>query len=200
MVIVMVRWNREEIDILVKNFGIRPIREWINLLPGRTWDAIQGKATRMGLVSDLRGPIPRYDQGSEISGETLEEIWEAAYAFQKAAKRLSTRKDDLDVYLDVDYPIALVFIADLHIGAVTVPLDRVRERFQRMAEFEHLYAISVGDTVDNYLPQRHPQGMFSTLFPPELQKELVTSLYRMLYGRWIGLVQGCHAEMERVLR
>ena len=92
----------------------------------------------------------------------------------------------------------ILIIADLHIGAVTVPLDYVRERFQRMVEVEHLYAVSVGDTVDNYLPQRHPQGMFSTLFPPEIQKELVTSLYRMLYGRWIGLVQGCHEEFSHM--
>ena len=195
----MVRWNREEIDVLVKNFGIRPIREWANELPSRTWASIQAKGSRMGLVSDLRGPVPRYSKSPEITGETLDDVWEKAYQFQEAARKLSTRQDDLDVYLDVDYPIALAFIVDLHIGAVTVPLDYVRERFQRMVDFEQLYAISVGDTIDNYLPQKHPQGLFSMLFPPELQKELVLNLYRMLYGRWIALIQGCHEEFSHAV-
>jgi len=193
----MPRWTKEEISILKENYGVSPIREWTHLLPNRPWTAIQNKASRIGLSSWIRGPQYKHETGI-INGESLDELWEAAYAFQQASLRLRSRTDPVEVWLDVDYPIALAFIADLHIGAITVPLDHVRQRFEMMVEFDHLYAISAGDTTDNYLPQRHPQGMFSTMFPPEIQKELVIDLYRKMYGRWIALVQGCHEEFSHM--
>ena len=73
------RWSIEEISVLVANFGIIPIREWINLLPGRSWEAIQAKSLRIGLVSNLRGPFPRYS-APDITAETFDEIWEAVKA------------------------------------------------------------------------------------------------------------------------
>ncbi len=194
----MAQYTREELDVIVKNYGIVPIREWANQLPRRTWRSIQAKASRMGLTSEIRGPAPRFKRPPDITGETLDQVWESAFAHQKSAKALSTRQDEVNVYIDVDHPIALAFIADLHIGAVTVSLDHVRDRFRRMSEVDWLYAVSAGDTIDNYLPQRHPQGMFSTLFPPELQKELVMNIYQMLYGRWVALLQGCHEEFSHM--
>ena len=194
-------WAPEEMQILLQYYGKIPVTEIIEKhLSRRTSGAIRGKAVRMGLRSNLtvkRNPRPQFITGlPETSDMTFDELWEAAYAFQKASAALSTRLDPVDVVIDVDYPIALGFIADVHIGSVNTPLDVVRNRFELMANYPWLYLISAGDTTDNYLPTKHPQGMFGQLFPPELQKDLVENLYAKMEGRWIALVQGCHDEFS----
>jgi len=193
------RWTNDEEIVLRRNYGIHPIREWIDELPGRTWDSIQTKSTRMGLVSYLggRSPKPKFiPHLPEVEEMDFEQLWETSYAFQKASRKLSSRQDEITIELDVDYPIGVPFLADAHIGAVSAPLDYIRTRFEMVAENPRFYPFSVGDTIDNYLPASHPQGMFGTMFPPELQKELVLNLYLKIYGRWLAVVQGCHEEFS----
>ena len=198
----MPKWTKEEENVVRENFGKKPIRVWKDLLPRRTSDAIQKKAQRIGLYSDVTCadfPPPRYQpELIHTSDMTFNELWEAAHAFQRMARELSTRRDFVDVYLDVDQPIGVGFIADTHIGAVSTPLDVVRSRFELMREQPWLYLVGAGDTIDNYLPSRHPQGMFNTMFPPELQKELVLNIYMKMEGRWLALVQGCHEEFSHM--
>lgn len=196
----MAKWTEEEIKVLKENFGVKPIRVWAHLLPNRAHTAIQKKAQYEGLYSDLRVgdyPAPRYVPDlPKATDLTFTELWEAAHAFQRMATELSTRLDPVDIYLDVNKPIGLGFIADIHIGSVSTPLDQVRARFELMREQPWLYLVSAGDTIDNFLPTRHGQGMFGTMFPPELQKELVLDLYMKMEGRWLALVQGCHEEFS----
>jgi len=198
MVNNMPRWTEEELDILVKNYGINPIATWMNQLPRRTWSAIQTKAHRIGLVSELYGSRPVIYKPSlpEVDDVDFEELWESLYLTQRASQKLSTRLDDVDIYVDTDQPIGVPFIADAHIGAISAPLDYIRTRFDMIADCPRFYPFSVGDTHENYLPGKHPQGTFGVMFPPELQKELVINLYSKLKGRWLGAVQGCHEEFS----
>ncbi len=194
-------WSAEETKIIFQYYGKITVKEIQgNHLPHRTCPAIRGKAVRLGLKSNLTvkaNPRPQFAVGlPSTNNMDFDELWEAAYAFQKAATMLSTRLDPVDVVLDVDYPIALAFVADIHIGAISTPLDVVRNRFELMAQYPWLYLISAGDTIDNYLPSKHPQGMFGQIFPPELQKDLVENLYSKMEGRWIALVQGCHDDFS----
>jgi len=197
------RWSENEDEIIHEHFGRIPATTISRRhLSHRTPGAIRGRALRLGLRSNLdkrRNPFPRFSPSlEEFSDLDFDELWEAAYAFQRASHQLSTRRDPANVYLDVDRPIGIGFIADTHIGAVSTPLDFVRARFDLMAEQPWLYLIGVGDTIDNFLPTQHPQGMFSTMFPPELQKQLVENLYSKMLGRWIAVVQGCHEEFSHI--
>jgi hypothetical protein len=191
-------YSEEEASIVKKFYGKIPVREIKRLyLSNRSEGSIRGKATRLGLSSNITHQKIRYEpELLNVNEMTFEELWEASYVFQRAAHGLSTRYEDVDVYIDTDEIIGVPFIADLHIGAISTPLDAVRERFFILAENEWLYPIGVGDKIDNYLPTRHPQGMFGTMFPPELQKELIENLYSQVKGRWIALVQGCHDDFS----
>ena len=194
----MSTWTKEEEEIVAANFGLLPVTQWANKLPKRSIEAIKKKGQRMGLrgLPHYQSP-PRYEPAlPKPTDMTFDELWEACYTFQRASQELSTRQDEVDVYLDVDTPIGITFLADAHIGAVSTPLDKVRDTVYKIKDNPWLYVIGVGDKVDNYLPTKHPQGMFSTLFPPELQKDLVKNLYSELIGRWIGIVQGCHDDFS----
>lgn len=199
----MPKWTKEEEDTVDENFGVKPIRVWRDQLPNRTVGAIRKKAQRMGLYSAVTCadfPPPRYKpELPKASDMTFNELWEATLAFQRMALELSTRLDPVNVYLDVDQPIGVGFLADAHIGSISTPLDVVRSRFELMREQPWLYLVSDGDTIDNFLPTSHAQGMFGTMFPPELQKELVLNLYMKMEGRWLALVQGCFLAGTKIL-
>lgn len=191
-------YSQDEIDIVKKHYGVIPVHEIKRkYLPHRTNGSIRGKATRLGLTSDITTQKVRYDQPLHNLNEmTFDELWEATFKFQNSSLALRTRFDEVNVYLDVDKPIGIPFIADVHIGAVSTPLEFLRERFSLMVKHDWMYPIGVGDKIDNYLPSKHPQGMFGMLFPPELQKQLVEDLYSQMKGRWIAITQGCHDEFS----
>ena len=194
----MVNWTEEELEVIKTNFGVKPIRSWANLLPGRSLDAIHKKGQRIGLYSHIKSgdyPPPRYEPALPKPTEhTFDELWESLVNYQRMSEELNTRRDPVDIYLDVDKPIGVGFIADAHIGSMDTPLDLVRSRFEMIQEQPWLYLVSAGDTHDNFLPTKHGGGVFGTMFPPELQKELVVNLYGKMKGRWLALVQGCHEE------
>ena len=197
------RYTNEEDTIIDENYGRHPITKWMHLLPSRTVDSICSRARRLGKISGVVGnqasakehAMPRFIPGLPSSDDmTFDELWEAAFAFQMAGSRLSTRFDEVSIELDVDHPIAVCFVADTHIGSLDVPLDVVRSRFEILEKYPHIYPAGCGDMVDNYIPTSHAAGMFGQIFPPELQKELVENLYSKLKGRWLWLIQGCHDE------
>jgi len=201
----MVRWTQKEDKVLNENYGKNPVNKWIKLLPKRTIDAIISRANRLGLKSGLLGnqittgnyKPPQFSPQLPVTDDmTFEELYEAAYAFQKASKQLSTRYEAVDIHIDVDHPIAICFVADTHIGSIDTPLDYVRGRFDLLEQYPFIYPAGCGDKIDNYVPTSHPEGMFGQLFPPELQKELVENLYGRLRGRWLWLIQGCHDDFS----
>ena len=195
----MTKWTKEEDEVILKHYGISPITEWCNELPKRSLSAITTRGYRLGLktgqVIKPKTVKPQFMQELRAPNEaTFDELWEAAYAFQKASQELSTRQEAIDIHIAVDHPIAVCFVADTHIGAIDTPLDVVRSRFNLLEEYPFIYPAGCGDMTDNYVPSSHPAGMFGALFPPELQKELVENLYQKLKGRWLWLIQGCHDE------
>jgi len=193
----MSRWTKEEDEILIKNYGLAPVVEWINALPNRSIDAAMSRGARLGLRSHLAGnqfrTKPRFDPALPIvTDKNWEVLWEAASTFQEASSSLSTRREEQDVYLDVDHPIGVVCVADSHIGAIDTPLDYCKARIEKIAQYPFLYPADCGDKIDNYLPTSHASGMFGELFPPAMQKAVMENLYESLKGSWLWWIQGCH--------
>ena len=197
------RYNKDEDEIIIKNYGVSPVVDWINKLPRRTIDSVQSRARRLGLSSTINrnqftkamASKPRFIPELSVAEDyNYEQLWEMAYAFQNTSKGMSTRRDIQDVYLDVNYVIGVVFVADGHIGAIDSPLDSFRHRIKLIAQEPRLYVVDCGDKIDNYRPTKYASGMFGELFPPALQKKLMENLYAELKGRWLAWVQGCHDE------
>jgi len=194
------KYTEEEVEIIKNNYGKRPIREWINLLPGRTLDSIQSKAKRLGLLSSVPprnrfSKKPKYlDLKIPPEDKDIEAIWLALENYQEKCRLLSTHQDEVTIRIDTDEPIVVVFLSDLHIGAISGYYKELRETIDILSKTDNCYIISCGDTVDNYLPTFHSTGQFGVVCPPEIQKALIEYLFKKLYGKLIALVQGCHDE------
>jgi hypothetical protein len=190
-------WSNEEEEILRKHFGKEPLISWAPLIPKKSLDAIQCKATAMGLKSSLRGYNVRnfryMDQRLFPEDEDIEKIWKNLEDFQEQCKTLSTHQDEITVRMD-NTPILIAFLADLHIGAVSGKYKELRERIDLLSSLPNVYVISCGDTVDNYLPDFHSPGQFGEIVPPEIQKQLVEYIFKKINGKMLALVQGCHDE------
>jgi len=123
-----------------------------------------------------------------------EEIWMILEEYQDKCRVLSTHQDDVSVHIDVDRPIIMLFLSDLHIGAISTHYSELRETIDVISETVDCYVCSTGDTVDNYLPTWHSSGLFTVMCPPEIQKVLVEYLFSRIGGKLLALVQGCHDE------
>lgn len=194
----MGKWTHDEESILKKHYGnmlnseLRAVH-----LPTRSVKSISGKALEMGLKSPQtrrkHTPHPKMGQNLPVT-EDLTELWDAIYNFQAASQGRSSRVDEAPVEVKTTEPIMVGFLADAHIGAITCKYRDIVDRFEAMVGAPNFYLVSVGDSIDNYLPTHHGDGTFAQLVPPELQKQLVEDLYSRMKGRWLGVVQGCHDE------
>ena len=196
----MTKWLPPELEILKKYYGVIPVRDIMSKLPGRTWDSVGGKAKRLGLSSSIyRRKSNSIDPSDLPQTDDLSELWDAITTLQSASLKQSTRLDHVSTTINTPEPIAVGFLADAHIGALTCKYDDFLTRFDAIVNTPNFYLFSVGDTIDNYLPGRHPDGMFHQLVPPELQKQLIEDVYSKMRGRWLGLVQGCFLGGTKVI-
>jgi len=193
----MVKWTEKEINILRENCGKMRTKDLTRYLPGRSFSAIQLKSERMGLKSNLSRETRRVkfmDLKLPPNDKDMEGLWDALENFQKESRRLSTHQEDVTVEIDGEKPILFVALADLHIGAIGTRYAELRQTVDLLARTEDVYIGSVGDTVDNYLPEWHSEGQFGEIIPPEVQKKLVEYIFDKLNGKFLFLVQGCHDE------
>lgn len=86
----------------------------------------------------------------------------------------------------------VAFVADNHAGSVGGRYSLLLEKFQLMRRIPRLYVVNGGDTIDNFLPSKHPEGAFEMICPPHVQKLIIEKLFGILRGRWIAMVKGDH--------
>ena len=197
----MPKWNLEEESIVREHYGRIPVQLIRSrYLPHRTYKSIILKAADMSLISSLRGSSRRVTSPSTLpETDNLRDLWTAVIDLQQASRRLETSVTNTSLTIKTTSPIIVGFLADAHIGAMNCKYSDLEERFQQMSGNPSFYLFSVGDSIDNYLPQPHGNGMFEQLIPPKLQKQLVEDLYMRMKGRWLGVVQGCFLEGTPIL-
>jgi len=126
--------------------------------------------------------------------DTFENLWHTLEKLQDESRKLSTWQEEANIEIDTDKPILFVGLSDLHIGAIQTKYRELRNTVELLADVPNIYVGSVGDTVDNYLPSFHNEGMFNAMIPPEVQKRLVEYLYEKIGDKLLFLVNGCHDE------
>lgn len=189
-------WSEEHMLYLDEHYGKERAVDIAQKI-GKTFWAVRGMAVRRGLTSNLRripgnATVQFMDKKMFSSNMKIGEIWTKLEEFQESTFQLSTHQDEATIKIDTDKPIAFVSLADLHIGAVSCRYKELRETVDYLSTLNNVFIGSIGDTVDNYLPSWHPEGQFSNIIPPEIQKILVEYLYDKLKGKFLFLVQGCH--------
>ena len=185
-------WTKFEVNYIKKEYNSEPgrIHEIATAL-GRTYDSIATKANRLG----IKGGITRVRHlgVNPNEYEDLEELWGAIQHVQKYAQKLDNEVTNPVVnFSHIDHPILLWFLADAHVGAMNAEYDALEKRVEYLATINHGYGISVGDTTDNFLPSRIPQGMFKQIIPPSLQRQLIEHQFIKLQGKWLAVVEGNH--------
>ena len=131
-----------------------------------------------------------------IENKDIEDIFDALELYQQATHKLSKRQDRVTIKIDTDKPIYLICLADIHLGAVGTNISAFRNTIDTLANIPNAYMLSVGDTIDNFLPTVHGEGMYEALCPPEIQKRLIEYMFSKLEGRILGIIQGDHEEFS----
>jgi len=121
-------------------------------------------------------------------------IWETLKGFQKEVQKFETAIQEAEISINDNRPIAIAFLADIHVGAITTDHEALERALNLIKSVDGLYIISCGDTIDNYLPNFHASGTFEAIIPPEIQKHIVEWLYEKIAGKLIAIIQGCHDE------
>ena len=195
-------WSEENIKYLNENYG-KEIAVDIAKRIGKTPSAVRSRAVRQGLKSNLtvtsrKATVQFVDRKQFPTDQDIEDLWKKKEELQETKKRTYTSQTEALIKIDTDKPIMFVSLADLHVGAETCRYKVLRETVEYLATLNNVFIGSIGDTVDNYLPVWHPEGMFSNDSSPAEQKDLVEYLYNKLKGKLLFLVQGCHDESSHM--
>ncbi len=152
------------------------------------------KCYREATTGKNKSKIKYMDLKPGLEDEGTEEIFKALIKYQEATHKLSSRQDEVAVTINTEEPIYLAFLADIHIGAVGCNYKEFKDTIDVISKVPNMYLVSVGDTIDNFLPGWHSEGQFEAICPPEIQKRLLEYMYSKLKGRIIALIQGDHDE------
>ena len=195
-------WSEEQTKYLGENYGKETAVE-ISKKIGRTPGAVRGRAVRQGLRSNLtvtskKATVQFMDKKHFPTEQEIDKIWKDVEEAQEASDITFTHQDEATIKIDTDKPIIFVSLADLHVGAETCRYKELRETVEYLSTLNNVFIGSIGDTVDNYLPVWHPEGMFSNVLNPEKQKMLVEYLYNKLKGKILFVINGCHDESSHM--
>jgi len=98
-----------------------------------------------------------------------------------------------DATVESEKPVAIVFTGDWHVGNDATDHTSLRSDINLLAKLD-VKIVLMGDLIDNYIPEAPRGGQHDAVLRPKDQKRLVMELVRVLDGKVIGVVGGCHEE------
>lgn len=101
------------------------------------------------------------------------------------------RDGSIDVLLEVDEPILVVIISDLHLGHMYTDYQAIKQVFDDIKPYENIYIVGLGDLIDNSLNTHAPQGA-ENLIDKNDQLDLIEYLFEKVKDRIIVLYEGNH--------
>lgn len=189
--------------------------------PQTSFNTKRAELLRAGVVVDRRGPAAfTFQEAADLAagrmhrqadrnldlvppgvpddplpeGDALDQLLDAAEGFSSA----------LDVYeghivrqhtIDhcVSGPIGIAFVGDIHYGG-RIKYATLRRDVEVIAQTDGLYAVLMGDQMDNYKPQaKSGTALYGGAFNnPNLQCSGLVRRLRPAKGKWLALLQGNH--------
>lgn len=184
-------WTPEEIHAIEQGWSWP---EFEREFPGaRTKKAWEIKRDRIGVTRTILDNAtitvtpPPDDEDMESYFEALEKVSDSKSAISRTQEStVFTPSDNL--------PVAIAFTSDWHVGAGGVDYARLRADLDVIRETEGLYAVHLGDLIENTKPQgKSGPALFGALFPnPDDQIQYLVSRMRMASGKWVAVCQGNH--------
>lgn len=172
--------------------------EFRALYPDRTREAWRKRRQQHAQAIDSRSSSEaRISLEAQLARS--DEDWERLFAHLESAEeardalRMEARPE-LTWTAPVPGPIGIAFVSDIHAGGTGVRYDLLRRDLELIRDTPGLYAVCLGDVIDNYKPQaKSGSGMYGALFPsPKEQIMYVTLRLRWARGKWLALCGGNH--------
>ena len=107
-------------------------------------------ATNANSSTNLEAPAISGSLG-DVPGEEPVDIWERLERHQKRQKDVRKHRDAARVEFDGRGPVAITFLADLHIGNPDSDYRAIREEAETIGTTDRMYAVSCGDLWDNWV-------------------------------------------------
>jgi len=121
-----------------------------------------------------------------------EDIWNAVLEKQKLVEKLEQRQSSASIRVlsDSEY-IALVLLADLHVGSAYTDYRQLREDVELIANTPSCYVLLLGDMMDNFVV-KEMDGKWDEILSPRLQRELCRIVVEKLRPKLLAILAGDH--------
>jgi len=115
-------------------------------------------------------------------GVNLDEMWEAAKRLAAALEYKVSEIREIEVDLrDQDRPVAIVEMADLHLGGIGVDYEAIERDAQAIAQTDGMFCVVGGDNLDNFIMEFAMTGMDSDV--------VTASTQWMLFRKYLALIE-----------
>ena len=131
--------------------------------------------------------------GDTVAEEEIdeEEVWRAAMQLSKKRKLVREQRKNHQIIFETG-PVALVFMADLHLGGRGVDYERVDSDINEILSTPGMYVCLVGDIIDNFIIGKLKDIRLGTSFTVSEEWALARRVLRLLAPRIILSVAGNH--------
>lgn len=192
-------WTEAEIAELLD----RTDHEYAAAHPERTYDAVRMKraslAWRGVAPAQETHPVERPDSASAIPED--EAAIERLYCAYKSVRLARNGLGDPDRVVAWPAPvpgvIGVCFPGDIHFGG-NIEYELFDRDMAIIRETEGLYAVLMGDLIDNYKHQaKNGSGLYEGVIADSNEQiAILTTILRTIRGKVIALIQGNHEQFD----
>lgn len=89
-------------------------------------------------------------------------------------------------------PIGIAFIGDTHCGSMTTAHELLRSNFELIANTAGMYAVGIGDYIDNFVKFSMASVIIDSETTPDFQQRYFEELLELIEDKVISLISGNH--------
>lgn len=115
-----------------------------------------------------------------------------AIDFQEQKKKKSMSQKEANINITTDKPFAIAFSSDWHLGSSGTDYVSFLKHTELITKVPNLLVAALGDLGDNFVQTSKKGGMFSALFPPGDQQDLIKEIFKELGNNVIFKTSGNH--------
>jgi len=116
----------------------------------------------------------------------------SAIDMQQQRKEKSISQDEAKIEITTDFPFAIAFSSDWHLGAEGVDYTSFLRHVDLITSVPNLFVGILGDLADNFVQSSKKGGMLSALFPPGDQQDVIKQIFEELGRNVIFKTSGNH--------
>ena len=114
---------------------------------------------------------------------------------RRIKKESKMSQDHASIRIKTDLPVTVVHIGDTHIGSVFTNMKEVTRKLKVVQDTPNMYAVFMGNMIDNAIPAQFPDNMLNSTMPPDKQVEVMQTIAKEMdaKGKVLAAVESpCH--------